>query len=509
MKYTIGIDIGGTHTDGVLVDEKGVICKAYKTLTKRPLAKGVFEVIVRLQEFNESAQIEGVFVGTTHATNAILEAKGLTPIGLIRIGSHKPQLLPPCYLWPKHLHSSFFIGVETVLGGHHTDGSKIGSLSKMEVKEACLKLKEKGALGLAVVSPFSPLIKDHELECMDIIQDALGPDFPVTLSSEIGGIGLIERENGALLNAALKETMKKELLLIESLKEELKLKAPFYLTQNNGSLITFSEASEKPILTISSGPTNSFIGASRLANLQEAIVLDIGGTSTDIGIVNNGFPTKSFELANIGGVPLNFRMPDVEALSIGGGSLIRQGAEEPLIGPDSVGKELFMKSKAFGGDVLTLTDVCLKLKLFEMKDASLQKIPLTKSMAKLILTLVQTSIQKSIEKIRGLKTDFPIVVVGGGAYAFSKSDCLIPENHFVANAYGASLAEISYTLDTVRENISKTSVIENLKEEVIQGVLSKGADPKEVRIIDLVILPYSYLPKDMGRIIITAAGKRI
>lgn len=507
-KYTVGIDIGGTHTDGVLVDEKGVICKAYKTLTKRPLAKGVFEVIVKLQEFNETASIEGVFIGTTHATNAILEAKGLSPIGLIRIGSHRPQLLPPCYKWPKHLSSNFFIGIETVLGGHHTDGSKIGTLSKKEVREACLKLKEKGALGFAVVSPFSPLIKDHELECRDIIQDTLGLNFPVTLSSEIGGIGLIERENGALLNAALKETMKRELLLIESLKEELKLKASFYLTQNNGSLISFSEASEKPILTISSGPTNSFMGASRLARLQEAIVLDIGGTSTDIGIVTKGFPAKSFELANIGGVPLNFRMPDVEALPIGGGSLIRQ-ENEPKVGPESVGKDLFMKSKAFGGDALTLTDVCLKLKLFEIKEASLQKIPLTETMAKLILTHVETSIQKSIEKIRGLKKDFPVVAVGGGAYAFSKSDCLIPENHFVANAYGASLAEISYTLDTVRENISKRGVLENLKEEVILGVLNKGADPKEVRIIDLVVLPYSYLPKDMGRIIITAAGKRV
>lgn len=122
-----------------------------------------------------------------------------------------------------------------------------------------------------------------------------------------------------------------------------------------------------PILTIACGPTNSIRGAAHLSGLSNALVVDIGGTTTDIGVLAQGFPRQSSAAVEIGGVRTNFRMPDILSIGIGGGTIVRAyGAGETVtVGPDSVGYELLKRGRIFGGDTLTATDVAVKLGRYE------------------------------------------------------------------------------------------------------------------------------------------------
>lgn len=103
-------------------------------------------------------------------------------------------------------------------------------------------------------------------------------------------MGFIERENSTILNAALKKVMTEVFSGLTATASEFGLACPFWITQNNGSILTSTQAIKYPVLTIAADPTNSFIGGRKLTQLKDAIVIDIGGTSTDIGIIRKGFP---------------------------------------------------------------------------------------------------------------------------------------------------------------------------------------------------------------------------
>ena len=142
---------------------------------------------------------------------------------------------------------------------------------------------------------------------------------------------------------------------------DLHIHAPIFFTQNNGTILSLDEALKFPIKTISAGQNNSFIGATKLAKLADAIVVDIGGTSTDCGVVINGFPIKSLGISRIAGVLLSFSAPNVISISLGGGSLITVDSVWQIqIGPKSVEYNLYSRSLSFGGDIMTLADSVIK-----------------------------------------------------------------------------------------------------------------------------------------------------
>ncbi len=135
------------------------------------------------------------------------------------------------------------------------------------------------------------------------------------------------------------------------------LTAPLYLTQNDGTIVNAAYAARFPVYSFASGPTNSMRGANFLGRLEDAIVVDVGGTTTDVGCLRLGFPREANNVVEIGGVRTNFRMPDVLSIGLGGGSIV---SNEPLaVGPVSVGYELTEKARVFGGDVLTATDLAV------------------------------------------------------------------------------------------------------------------------------------------------------
>ena len=135
----------------------------------------------------------------------------------------------------------------------------------------------------------------------------------------MGSLGLLERENATILNAALLSVASSVVNGFEEALAAHDLSIDAYLTQNDGTLLTAVEAGRFPVLTLGSGPTNSMRGACALAGVNNAVVIDVGGTSADAGILVDGFPRESTAAVEVGGVRTNFRMPDLISIGLGGG----------------------------------------------------------------------------------------------------------------------------------------------------------------------------------------------
>ncbi len=512
--YIIGVDIGGTNTDAVLVDQNEKIIGVVKTSTTEDISIGFSLALKQLLEQSAIApeQIQNLLLGTTHATNAILQKKDLFRVGVIRIAGQRPEALPVAFSWPKDLKDAVIGGEETINGGFECHGGTLTPLCKNEMIQAIERLIEKQVDSIAIVGVFSPLNGSQEKVVGTVVREIAGDTFPISLSHEIGGIGFIERENSTILNASLKRVMQQGFCSLQSASQSLGICCPLLITQNDGSLIAIERAVDYPVLTISAGPTNSFIGGARLANLENAIVVDIGGTSTDIGQLRRGFPIRSLNKSNIGGVSLNFPMPDVLSVALGGGSIIRFNSNKLLIGPTSVGKFLNTQALSFGGKELTLTDAALVMGHIEIEQSQPQKAALSPAQGEAIFDQVKGALNELILKIQGEYKDLPIVFVGGGCAllpaSFFQEAYQMPPFFNVANAYGAALAEISGTVDTVVSLHNREEVLDALYEKAKQEAIDRGANAETLRLVDQQIIPYSYVPNQMARVIVRFCGKR-
>lgn len=466
---TIGVDIGGTHTDAVLVVNEKIVAKV-KVATTEKLEEGFHKAVEALLPFGPVKEIK---VGSTHALNALLEKKGLSRVGLIRLAGHRPLLAPT------------MSECVTVDGGNEFDGRSITQLVLSQIDEAIEILQVEQ---LVIAGAFSPFFPEQELEVAAYIGKHY-PHIEVTLSHKLGGLGMIERENASILNGSLRKTVR------EGFSKLQRSDVPIVLTQNNGCTLSLEEALEYPLLTLATGPTHSFIGAAKLAGLEEAIVIDIGGTSTDIGVVQRGVPRRSLATSMVGGIPLNFPMPDLLSLSVGGGSHV---SLNPLtIGPNSCSKHLKKQALSFGGPQLTLTDVALAAGHFEMEGAT----PIAVRNVRKVFSYLFETLEKIVAKLG----DGPTVLVGGGAALLPPSGFRVPEHYEVANAYGAALAEESATVDRVLSLEQRDRTLDLLREELVQRLQARGCSSITIDIVE--VTPYTYLPGNLARYYLSARGK--
>lgn len=512
-KYKIGIDIGGTNTDLALVDVDGGIAAHTKTTTTPEIHNGVKTALKYIINETKIAQgdIAGIFLGTTQIANAIHQQDDLYRVGVLRLAGHNPQSLPSCYSWPANLKKTL-VDTITIDGGFECHGDPITTLNPSQVKTAVENLLKKKMESLAVIGVFASLNPRQELLVKEIVQDMTKGKIPISLSHQIGGTGFIERENSTILNAALKRIMANVFKSLVSTCTDLGLACPIWVTQNNGSILDLAHAIEYPILTISAGPTNSFMGGIKLAKVEDAIVIDIGGTSTDIGLVRRGIPRRCFNNSEIGGITLNFPMPDVYSIAMGGGSHIHITQNKIEIGPRSSGNKTFSQAVSFGGKQLTLTDIALALGYVEIQGARPKNVSLSHKGCKAVIDEAIRKIYELIAKIGPDESKLPIVMIGGGSSLMPKNlldgRIIIPPFAHIANAYGAALAQISATVDTVVSLEDRQSVLENLQQQAIQAAIQKGADFKNVKITDIEIIPYHYVPNRMARVIVRASGNQ-
>ncbi len=506
----IGIDVGGTNTDAVLMDGLTVIAKI-KTPTTEDVTGGITTALRHILESSGTAtdDVAGMMIGTTHFTNAVVERRRLQPTACVRLGLPATAALPPMVDWPDELRDA--LGGHTYLchGGHEFDGREISPLDPEEIRRAAEDIAAKGITAVAVSAVFSPVNPAMEERAAEIIAATI-PGVSVTRSSEIGRISLLERENAAILNACLRNLARITIDGFRRAIEDLGIAAPLYLTQNDGTLMSADFAEEYPVLTFASGPTNSMRGAAFLSGLKDAMVVDVGGTTADVGALTHGFPREASVAVDVGGVRTNFRMPDVTSIGLGGGSLVK---EDPLtVGPQSVGYRLTEKALVFGGDTLTTTDIAVAAGVAEIGDRALVA-NLDGALVRAALARIQAMAEEVVDRMKTSAEPVPVIVVGGGSILIASpiqgtSQMVKPDHFEAANAVGAAIAQISGEVDRVYALVCLTreQALEEAKGEASERAVAAGADPGTIQIVDVEDVPLAYLPGNATRIRVKAVG---
>jgi N-methylhydantoinase A/oxoprolinase/acetone carboxylase beta subunit len=240
------------------------------------------------------------------------------------------------------------------------------------------------------------------------------------------------------------------------------------------------------------------------------MVVDVGGTTADIGALTNGFPREASVAVDIGGVRTNFRMPDVYSFGLGGGSLVR---EDPLrVGPQSVGYRLTKEALVFGGDTLTTSDIAVAAGIADFGDKE-KVADLDKSLVSDTIDLIQSMTEAAVDRMKTSAADVPVIVVGGGSVLISRpvagaSEMVKPPHFEAANAVGAAIAQISGEIDRVYslEGLTREQALDDAKSEAGAKAIEAGADPKTVTIVDVEDVPLAYLPGNATRIRVKAVG---
>lgn len=507
----IGVDVGGTNTDAVLMDGARVVAW-HKTPTTANVSSGIVAALERVLADGrcEPEDVTAVMIGTTHFTNAVAERRRLLDTAAVRLSLPANTALPPMVDWPSELRDAVGNHVYLVRGGNEFNGRVLSQLDERELREVATDLRRKGIRTAALTSVFSPVTAEMEQRAAEILSEEI-PDLYLTLSSEIGRIGLLERENAAILNASLCEMARGVVSSFRSALDDLGIHAGFYVSQNDGTLMGSEFAERYPVLTFASGPTNSMRGAALLSGVQDAVVVDIGGTTSDVGVLVNGFPREASTEVSIGEVRTNFRMPDIISMALGGGSIVRVDGSL-TIGPDSVGFELPERARVFGGDTLTTTDVAVAAGLAEIGDPQLVA-SLDPSLVESALAEIQRLVEGTVDRIKTNAGDVPVVLVGGGTILVGDalagaSELVKPDHAPVANAIGAAIAQAGGEIDRVfsLDGSSRDEVLAHARAEATARAVAAGAMPSSVTIVEVDEIPLTYLPGNEVRVRVKAVG---
>jgi N-methylhydantoinase A/oxoprolinase/acetone carboxylase beta subunit len=506
----IGIDVGGTNTDTALIDG-GVLRASCKSPTTPDVSTGIIAGLRRTLAIADTSPgaITAVMIGTTHFTNAVVERRRLLEVAGVRLGLPATRAVPPMSDWPRDLADRLGRHVFMVRGGNEFDGREIAPLDEAELVRIGAEIRRRGLRSVAITGVFSPVTSVMEKRAAEILRDAV-PDLAVTLSHEIGRVGFLERENASIMNACLADLSRSVVASFRAALWEVGITAPFFISQNDGTLMTPDYVERYPVLTFASGPTNSMRGAALLAGETDAMVVDIGGTTSDVGMLMNGFPRESTVAVDIGGVRTNFRMPDLLSVGLGGGSVVRDGGGR--IGPDSVGYEITTRALIFGGETLTTTDIVVAAGLADIGDRS-RVADIAPEVIKTALDTIHRMVDESIDRMKASAKPLPVILVGGGAILVSRdlpsaSRVIRPENASVANAIGAAIAQVGGEVDRVYclEGTTREVVLTGAKEEASANAVRAGAAAASVRIMDIEEVPLAYLPNSATRIRVKAVG---
>jgi N-methylhydantoinase A/oxoprolinase/acetone carboxylase beta subunit len=509
MRRRIGIDVGGTNTDAVLLEGDGVLA-AFKTPTTADVLTGVKLALQGVAPAIGEAGVQAVMIGTTHFVNAVVQRRDLAPVGALRLGLPAAATLPPFTDWPEDLAAILRGQVHMVEGGHDYDGRPIMPLDERAIASAAREMKAAGIACVAVSSIFSPLDPSMELRAAEIIRQEM-PEAAITLSHELGRIGLLERENVALLNAGLAPLARHTVHAFEAALAEAGIAAPLYITQNDGTVIRAELAVRFPVLSFASGPTNSMRGAAFLTGVKDALVVDVGGTTSDLGALKAGFPREANAVVQVGGVRTLFRMPDLLSIGLGGGSHVTDFDGRITIGPRSVGFRLPELARVFGGPQLTTSDIAVRLGLLRLGDAA-RVADIEERFARAVLAEAARMLEDSADRMKTEAAAVPLLAVGGGAFLVPDalpgiSEVLRPAHAAVANAVGAAIAQVSGEADQVFQGLSRAEAMQEAERIARGRAAEAGAEPATLALVDIEDLPIAYLPGGALRVRARVVGE--
>ncbi|KAK0658398.1 Hydantoin utilization protein A [Lasiodiplodia hormozganensis] len=493
-------------------------------------------------------EVASVTIGTTHFVNAVVErdAARLSRVAVIRLSGPFGKHAPPCVDWPADLRSLVLGHHAQVKGGLEVDGHPISDIDEHEIASVCADIAaitQPRAISAVVVNGvFSPIddedpARNQEARAAAIVRRCLPPSVDVVCARDVvPQLGFLERENGAVLNAAILAFARRTIRSFHEPVRKLGLRCPVFVTQNDGTILSDEAAARLPIRTFSSGPTNSMRGAAFLVSGKSGVeqvgendgnkdepmmVVDIGGTTTDVGLLlANGFPRQAAAFSEFAGVRMNFSCPDVKSIGLGGGSIVRRSSPtSPLtVGPDSVGYAIQTSALSFGGPIPTATDYTLACNpTLTISGAPATHTASTRAAipaadAAAFAAVVQRKLEAVVDTMKTSPADLPVVLVAGGAVIAPEtlkgaSRVVKPRYAGVANAVGAAMAGVSAVVDTVRSTAKKSvqEWKEELEREAVEKAVRAGARREGCRIAESDELPFAYVA-NKSRFIIRAAG---
>ncbi|KAG7846322.1 hypothetical protein KL940_004606 [Ogataea angusta] len=524
----IGIDVGGTNSDLVVLDparlaaaDRGVLAW-HKAATTPDVSGGIENAIRAVLDAPDSRfsrdQIAAVTIGTTHFINAVVErdSSRLEKVAVLRLAGPYGRGSPPFSDFPADL-AAVVNGYAAVLdGGVQVDGTEIRPLNESEIRQHCHQIKRLGLRTVVVVATFASVDRTHELRAAQIVREEI-PGCDVVLSHRISGIGIVERENAAILNAAIKRFGRRIISSFVHAARRNGLDCSVLLSQNDGTVLSVQDALETPVRTFSSGATNSMRGAAILCSQDPAVkgrnvvVCDVGGTTTDVGmLLASGFPRQSATYSHAGGVRVNFSMPQVESIGLGGGSIVRHEAGRVRVGPDSTGAEMVSRGVLFGGDTVTASDVTVAKMVDEkgvvdkkclMGDPHRVAGRFGAGFKAEFEKTVASALETVIDRMKTAPDDIPTIFVGGGSFIApdrlkGTSKVVKPPFFQVANAIGAALGKISSEVSEMRHidgtETARQQTVDELTSRAVETCVAKGALRDSVEVVSVVsdAVPY-------------------
>ena len=511
----IGLDMGGTHIDGVIIKEGRVINKIKKPTDRQDLFGSIWSTLEELLKDYDKSNIKRINLSTTVSTNAIVENKTSKVGMIIQAG-------------PGLKNDFSFCGDEKQFISGYVDhrGIVVDELDVEEIRNAIDIFKESEVESAAVITKFSTRNPQYELDISEEIGSELGE---VTLGHRMSGqLNFPRRVYTSYLNSAVQSTFNDFSKNIKKSLEKEKINTSLFILKADGGTMNIETAEDRPVETILSGPAASFMGISSMVDTQEdAILLDIGGTTTDIFFLADGVPLFEPLGAKISNYNTLVRAIYSVSIGLGGDSSINIDGNMIKIGPERRGKPY-----AFGGPSPTPTDAMIYLgyiNIYEddLKDKASEAMGILGEKLDLSKDEVSNAILENMADIIKEKTDQllkdinskpvytikelihgkkiepkSIKIIGGPANVLAEFierryslPCEFPSNYDVANAVGAALAkptlEINMTVDTsigvlsvselgIYEKVSRNYSLDDAKKKAIdllnEAALSMGMD---------------------------------
>jgi N-methylhydantoinase A/oxoprolinase/acetone carboxylase beta subunit len=506
----LGLAVGGTHTDGVVLAGPGRLLVKAKVPAAAGFGASIAAVVRELTVANGIAPgaITSVMLATDRIADALTERTHLTRVATLRIGSPLTHAVPPLAIWPRGLRESVSAGIAVVSGGTDFDGREAVPLDADAVRRFVVTAAP--SLGsVAITSVFSPLSADHELAAAAIVREELGPLCPVSLSHEIGSIGLLARENATVLNAALGGAAAALAATLERVLRAAGISGEALFAQNDGTIMALHHALRFPMLMIGGVAAVGMRGGARLGGVEDGVVVDVGGSSTRIGVLVNGFPRESSSPVQVAGVRTGFRAPETQDLPLGGGSIVRIDQDVASVSAVVIAPE--RRALVFGGETPTLLDAAVAAGRARVGD---HPVPATRRRA---LTQALSAFDvRLVEAIDHATAGMPppAVIAVGGAGALvpdplaGVAEIVRPVDGDVAGALGAAIAPVGGHADVICPNQADRlrRAIEDARASAMGRAVHAGADPERVEIVDVEEIPLSYLADPAVRVRVKAAG---
>jgi N-methylhydantoinase A/oxoprolinase/acetone carboxylase beta subunit len=485
----IGLDVGGTHTDAVLVGKEGLIHSVKVATDPDQLLSTIIKALRQLTENQAIGDIERLVLSTTLATNLVVQKK-LPPVAVLV--SAGPGIDPEYFRIGDHYH--------VVQGALDHSGREIVKIDEKQIIEIGKQLKKRGISCAAVVSKFSVRNPVHELRIAELLAPYVGHVFMGHVLS--GTLNFPRRITTTYLNAAVYPIHCTFFDAVQLSLEKQGLSVPIRVLKPDGGSMNFSSSLDYPAQTILSGPSASVMGAINSAPKDKTcLVLDIGGTTTDMALILNGVPVISTEGIEIGPFKTLIRALMTRSIGIGGDSVIRVLNGKLTIGPDRIGVAM-----AYGGPVSTPTDALCVLGLTDDGDVQLAKKGLSLLAGEMNMSVEEISesiidaacqgilraagemvkflnsrpvytVHEMFENLQ-IKPDH-ILVLGGPASQFAKM--LAPlfagkvetvPHWNVANAIGCALSRVTCEVTVYADTAQKiiTAQGEKFKQEITQDI---------------------------------------